>query len=198
MPSRLNVVILAAAASAVLSGSALADPLQVERGREVAGQWCASCHVVSDDQSSAQSDAPTFRELARRSNLDPGALAIALFKPHPVMPSLDIGRADVEAMAAYIDSLAESAAADLPRQMGRDIAAANCAGCHAIAGPGPSPEAAAPPFSTFAQRYPIESLAEALAEGIVVGHGEGVAMPEFVLDPPDIGALLAYLESVQL
>jgi len=180
-----------------LAAEAAADPLQVNRGREVAAQWCASCHVVGDDQASAQSDAPTFRQLAIRGDLDAGELAISLLKPHPVMPSLDIGRSDVEAMAAYLASLAESAAADLPRRMGREIAVSNCAGCHAIAGPGPSPEVSAPPFATFSQRYPVEMLAEALAEGIVVGHGDGVEMPEFVLDPSDIGALLAYLESVQ-
>ena len=43
------------------------------------------------------------------------------------------------------------------------------------------------------QRYPVEHLAEALAEGIVVGHP---LMPEVSFDPPEIDALLTYVESL--
>jgi hypothetical protein len=39
-------------------------------------------------------------------------------------------------------------------------------------------------------------LAEALAEGIVTGHGP-IRMPEFVFSPEEIDDLLAYLRSVQ-
>jgi mono/diheme cytochrome c family protein len=51
----------------------------------------------------------------------------------------------------------------------------------------------APPFRTLSQRYPIENLAEALAEGIMTGHP---AMPTFALDPRDIDALLAYIDGL--
>ena len=63
-------------------------------------------------------------------------------------------------------------------------------------GPGPSPVSAAPAFSTLGQIVNIDDLAEALAEGILTGHGP-VEMPEFTLDPDQIDALLAYLHSVQ-
>lgn len=79
---------------------------------------------------------------------------------------------------------------------GRGIAQNHCARCHAIAGPGPSPVYPAPPFSGFARKWPIEYLAEALAEGIVTGHGP-VLMPVFVFTPEEIDDLLAYLDSVQ-
>jgi mono/diheme cytochrome c family protein len=42
--------------------------------------------------------------------------------------------------------------------------------------------------------YPPESLAEALAEGIVSGHPD---MPEFVFKPPEIEAIIAYLDSLK-
>lgn len=51
----------------------------------------------------------------------------------------------------------------------------------------------APPFRLLPQRYPVEHLAEALAEGIVTGHA---AMPQFVFDPPEIDALLAFIDSL--
>jgi len=80
---------------------------------------------------------------------------------------------------------------------GRAFAETNCARCHAIAEAGDSPYPAAPPFRTLSDRYPLEHLSEALAEGIGVTHGGAVEMPEFVLAPDEIDALLAYLASIQ-
>ena len=71
-----------------------------------------------------------------------------------------------------------------------------CSGCHAIAGPGPSPVVQAPLFSHIGRSIDIDSLAEALAEGILTGHGP-VEMPEFVFSPDEIDGLLAFLHSVQ-
>jgi len=39
----------------------------------------------------------------------------------------------------------------------------------------------------------VEHLAESLAEGIVVGHND---MPEFLFEPDDVEALLAYIASL--
>jgi mono/diheme cytochrome c family protein len=99
---------------------------------------------------------------------------------------LSTGAADVFAL--------EGSEADIAR--GRGIAEELCARCHAISGPGPSPVPQAPLFSQFERKWPVEYLEEALAEGIVTGHGP-VRMPEFVFWPDDIRALLAYLKSVQ-
>ena len=41
----------------------------------------------------------------------------------------------------------------------------NCADCHAIGLIGESPMMEAPPFRTLSAKYPVENLAEALAEG---------------------------------
>jgi mono/diheme cytochrome c family protein len=88
---------------------------------------------------------------------------------------------------------AVAAAADPLVKRGQAIATAKCARCHAIGATGKSPVALAPPFRALQQRYPVDHRAEALAEGIVVGHP---MMPEFKLDPPDIDALLSYLKSL--
>lgn len=76
---------------------------------------------------------------------------------------------------------------------GRYIVSSNCARCHAIEKSGASPFPDAPPFRTLSAKYPIEHLAEALAEGIMSGHP---AMPEFIFSPNQIDAILAYLESL--
>jgi hypothetical protein len=45
------------------------------------------------------------------------------------------------------------------------------------------------------QRYSIDSLAEALAEGLSTGHPD---MPEFIFEISEVGAILAYLQSIQV
>jgi mono/diheme cytochrome c family protein len=79
-------------------------------------------------------------------------------------------------------------------QRGQVFAQTNCSQCHAIGRVGESPVPEAPPFRTLHTRYPIESLAEAFAEGITTGHP---SMPQFQLDPAQINDLLAYLDSIQ-
>jgi len=70
----------------------------------------------------------------------------------------------------------------------------NCSRCHAIGKEGASTHPEAPPFRTLSSRYPIEDLAESLAEGIVSGHPD---MPIFVFSPHDVDAVIDYLKSIQ-
>ena len=89
-----------------------------------------------------------------------------------------------------------AAAPDAPASpaKGRVIAQIHCAGCHAIGRTGASPRAAAPPFRDLHRRYPVESLQESLAEGILSGHP---AMPQFVFFPGDIENFIAYLKALE-
>lgn len=80
-----------------------------------------------------------------------------------------------------------------PSDKGQQIASKLCARCHSITRVDDSPMAEAPPFRTFASKWPLESLEEAFAEGIVVGHP---AMPEFVFGPDDIQNLLSFMDSL--
>jgi len=77
---------------------------------------------------------------------------------------------------------------------GEALVRENCARCHAIGKEGDSPHAEAPPFRTLSSKYPVEDLAESLAEGIVSGHPD---MPIFVFDPHDVEAIIDYLASIQ-
>lgn len=76
---------------------------------------------------------------------------------------------------------------------GRKLVEDNCSRCHAIGVTGASPLAKAPPFREVVTRYPPETLAEALVEGIVTGHNE---MPEFVFEADQAGEIIAYLDSL--
>ena len=79
-------------------------------------------------------------------------------------------------------------------ERGRALAQANCARCHAIGVTGESPLAKAPPFRTLHRRYSVETLAEALAEGIRTAHPK---MPQFELEAGQINDLIAYLKSLE-
>ena len=50
------------------------------------------------------------------------------------------------------------------------------------------------PLRTLHERYPVESLEEPLAEGIITGHP---SMPEFQLDPGQVADVIAYLKSLE-
>jgi cytochrome c len=76
---------------------------------------------------------------------------------------------------------------------GETLVVRNCASCHATMRTGESTQPEAPAFRTLGRRYPIESLEEALGEGLVTGHDA----PEFVFENTDVGAIIAYLKSIQ-
>lgn len=77
---------------------------------------------------------------------------------------------------------------------GLELAEIHCAACHAVGASGSSPNAGAPAFRDLSKRYPLESLEEPLAEGIVTAHD---TMPEFAFEPEDIDVFLGYLTSIQ-
>lgn len=88
------------------------------------------------------------------------------------------------------------AAADGDAKAGALFAQEYCAGCHAITGPGPGPNPSAPAFRGITKDWPAESVAEALAEGIRIGHtGKPMVDIDFTVD--QIADLIAYLASVQ-
>ena len=76
---------------------------------------------------------------------------------------------------------------------GKTLVELNCARCHAVDRTSESNHSDAPPFRTLSQRYPIDALEEAFAEGISTGHPD---MPEFVATPDQIGAILDYINSL--
>ena len=104
-----------------------------------------------------------------------------------------IGRILMPVVISLI-TLTPAAAASPQEQRGKIFALNNCAKCHSIDRASPSPLKIAPPFRTLHKRYPIETLGEALAEGISTGHP---TMPAFQLEPDQISDLLAYLKTLE-
>jgi mono/diheme cytochrome c family protein len=94
------VLALALAALAPSAAFAYADSRQ---GKNIAKRWCAPCHLVAPDQTSASADVPPFASLAR-SKTD-RELAAFLTDPHPKMPNLHLSREEIADLVAYIRSL---------------------------------------------------------------------------------------------
>jgi len=78
--------------------------------------------------------------------------------------------------------------------LGRSLVVRNCSLCHAVGRSDVSAKPGAPAFRDLSQRYAVEALGEALAEGILTGHPE---MPEFRFAPHEVDAILRYLKSIQ-
>ena len=98
-------------------------------------------------------------------------------------------------IAAFLTDAALAQTNPTAAKRGETLVKANCADCHAVLRTGDSPNAKAPPFRTLGQRYKLDDLQEALAEGIVVGHG-GAEMPHFIFEPTEIDDIIAYLKSI--
>lgn len=74
------------------------------RGAVIAQRWCASCHVVAREQTSANADAPSFFDVAqRRANRK--EIANFLIDPHPPMPDMHLSRREIDDIVSYIRSL---------------------------------------------------------------------------------------------
>ena len=74
------------------------------KGGIIAKRWCAACHLVSPDQTQANSDAPSFAAIARKK---PSSKQLTAFltDPHPKMPDMNLTRSEIADIAAYIGTL---------------------------------------------------------------------------------------------
>jgi cytochrome c len=79
-------------------------------------------------------------------------------------------------------------------EAGRKLAELHCSRCHAIGNEDAGLMEGAPPLRDLKLRYPVEDLAEALAEGMITAHPQ---MPVFTFSTEEIDDLLAYLDSLQ-
>ena len=86
---------------------AAADP-QVQKGHDLAVQFCAACHVVAPDQGRApllKPPAPPFTAIANRTDTSANSLQAFLRVPHGKMPNPMLAEYQVTALTAYIMSL---------------------------------------------------------------------------------------------
>jgi mono/diheme cytochrome c family protein len=76
-------------------------------GREIAERICSRCHAIGPDGASPHKDAPPFRFIAAKGNVQnlEEALAEGIVVGHPDMPQFQFSARDVGAIVAYLRSL---------------------------------------------------------------------------------------------
>ena len=95
------VLSLPAVVSCAFSAQAAGTP---QAGQAIAERWCASCHVVTAEQTQASADVPSFRSIAMKTGkLD--WLSGFLAEPHPPMPNFSLTRQEIQDLVAYFESL---------------------------------------------------------------------------------------------
>ncbi len=167
----------------------------IAHGKKLVAENCGGCHATGPTGESPLAQAPAFRTLQERYPVDSLAEAFAegIVTGHPDMPEFKARPGQIDDIIGYLASLS-TPAADPDVAHGKALVETNCARCHATGRTGESPNPKAPAFRTLSERYPIDALEEAFAEGIVTGHP---GMPEFEATPGQVADIIAYLASIQ-
>jgi mono/diheme cytochrome c family protein len=97
----MKVLLSAALIPGFVSSAFAADPKQ---GEAIVKRWCSECHMVAAGQK-ASTEAPPFSTIAKRPGFDESKVALFLLDPHPKMPNMQLSRAEVADIAAYIATL---------------------------------------------------------------------------------------------
>jgi mono/diheme cytochrome c family protein len=98
---RQTAVLIYLLLASVAAHSAGAD---ASKGRQLAQQWCAGCHVTHRQQTSnVQQGPPSFPTIARARTAD--QLRAFLSHPHGAMPDLSLTRGEIDKLVGYIETL---------------------------------------------------------------------------------------------
>lgn len=102
---RMSSRVLAVGLAAGLPWLASAARADAANGERLARQWCAACHVVNGGGPSAPlpQGPPSFRTAA--GHLGPEQTRAFLARPHGQMPDLNLTRAEIDDLVAYIATL---------------------------------------------------------------------------------------------
>lgn len=98
----MRMLIVSVASTIALVAAAQAQ--DVQQGRRLALEVCASCHAVLAGQVlSPVPEAPSFEEIAATPGMTAAALNFWLTAhDHPTMPRLKLSRDEVRGVSAYI------------------------------------------------------------------------------------------------
>ena len=172
--------------------SAENNAAQIEDGRAMAQDNCASCHAIGSSGASPNAKAPVFRTVLKRYDVETlrTELAEGMRVAHAPMPQFQFRPDAVDALISYLQSIEIKSAGQL-------LVESRCAKCHSIAISGNSPYPGAQPFRVLGQRWRRDQLHEALIAGIIAEHDQAdVRIPPMKLTPSEASAFLDYLDSI--
>jgi Cytochrome c, mono- and diheme variants len=101
--------VMPVALAALLFPVTMAQAADALAGKRIADRWCTSCHVVESGSKGSPArgtDAvPTLASIAHDPQRGPDWPRQWLTSPHPPMPDLNLSRAEIEDVVAYLQSL---------------------------------------------------------------------------------------------
>lgn len=199
--------------SALAPRAATADTTQsdlVEEGRQLFLIGCASCHgmnaegILADEGSTNYG--PTLVGVGAASvdfQVGTGRMPLAAAGPQAPVKPVEYDEAEIEALAAYIASLAPGPAvpsAEMYDPSGVDAEGiaegggffrANCTACHNSVGAGGAlPDGRVAPALTGVEDVHIY-------EAMITGPGQMPVFPDDVITPEDKRQVIAYINSVE-
>lgn len=97
--------LMAAMLFALFTGDAQAQDIEV--GKALAQEHCASCHAVTETGNSPHEDAPPFREVVTRYPVENLAEAFAegITVGHQAMPEFVLTPEQIDDLLSYLNSL---------------------------------------------------------------------------------------------
>jgi len=101
----LTVTLLLCFVSGVEAKDPITNEPNAEVGKALAERVCTNCHLVSDTQTEAVADVPSFREIANKQHQTAGEIMSRIAIPAHPMPVIPLTKRELEDLAAYIMSL---------------------------------------------------------------------------------------------
>lgn len=93
----------------MLTASAVAQPSDEKRGRDLLERLCSNCHGIGPNDRSRHALAPPFRQLMKRYKAEvlAEALAEGLSTGHPDMPEFTFQPEQIRVIIEYLDRLSK-------------------------------------------------------------------------------------------
>jgi hypothetical protein len=102
-------IVLLALFSIIGGGGSLAGPMtgepDPERGKGLAQRLCSNCHLVTSEQTHANVDIPSFREIANKLGQTDGSIMAKILIPKHPMPVIPATNSELNDLTAYIMTL---------------------------------------------------------------------------------------------
>jgi mono/diheme cytochrome c family protein len=76
----------------------------VQKGAQLARQWCANCHVIESNPAGTVPQGPPSFPAISRSGMTADQLRAFLSHPHGAMPDLALTRAEIDDLIGYIET----------------------------------------------------------------------------------------------
>jgi len=110
MRYKFHVLAVAGAVTALAAGSPIAVVQAAEfntaAGKQLAKEWCSSCHIVEEGQGETMSTAaPSFFDIAADPATTEMGLHAFFASPHEQMPDIQLSNGETDDIVAYILSL---------------------------------------------------------------------------------------------